>query len=341
MRILVTGASGFLGCHLTSALTASGHQVRAYIRSPEKLERAMAPFPEQPDEVFVGDVTDSHAVSAAISGCEAVYHAANVYSYDPRRSEEMTHVNVTGSENVLGAAVEAGCDPVVYVSTAQVSWPKPNAVDEEPPLAPLGGMPYSDSKKRAEKFARDLQDRGAPVVTTYPGAILGRHDPGPGELITLLRTALVPTAPFRIDGGFPACDVDWVTELHVALLERGRGPRRVTCSGPYIPWEEWFDLARNLTGRPIRNRVPSTDWMLRGMGALMDTLQKIVPTRLPFGREPGWILLNSYGYPDEEAQDLAGPWPPLEDSLSTAVRWAVAAGHITPEQAGDLAPATA
>ena len=176
MRVLVTGASGFLGGHITAALVAAGHGVRAFVRSPDKLARALAPLDTAVDEVATGDVTDGAAVRAALDGCDAVIHTANVYTLDPRRTAEMTRTNVTGTEVVLAEA-EAGCDPVVHVSTAQTFWPWPSSIDGDPPLAPLEGMPYSDSKKRAEAIARSWQDRGAPVVTTYPGETLGPHDP--------------------------------------------------------------------------------------------------------------------------------------------------------------------
>jgi nucleoside-diphosphate-sugar epimerase len=336
MQVLVTGASGFIGSHLTAALTAAGHRVRAFVRSVEKLSRALQPFGPVPVEAREGDVTDQEAVASAVEGCDAVVNAANVYSYDPRMAETMHETNVVGTGNVLSAAVAAGCDPIVHISTAQISWPR---VADDPslaPLAPLSGLAYSDSKKRAELVAREWQDQGAPVVTTYPGGVFGPHDPGPGEQATLLQTVLGPTAPFRIEGGFPACDIDWLVAVHVGLIQEGLGPRRVTCSGRYVTWEEWFDLARRLTERDLRNRLPAPGWLIGALGATMDTLQRVVPSRLPFGREPGWILRYSYGYPDEEAIAIAGPYPPFEETFSRAVRWAVEAGHVSAEQAGAL-----
>ena len=338
MQILVSGASGFIGCHLVAALTQAGHEVRAFVRSNEKLSRAMTPFAVHPAEVHEGDIIDPASVTKAIDGCDAVMHTANIYSYDPRRAREMMETNVEGTRNILAAAVEAGCDPIVNVSTGQISWPRPSDDPDPVPLAPLSGLAYSDSKKHAEVVAREWQGKGAPVVNTYPGGVFGPHDPGPGEQVTLLRTVLGPTAPFRIDGGFPACDIDWITTVHVGLLEKGRGPRKVTCTGRYVTWDDWFVMARKLTGRSLPQRLPTPDWLLTASGAAMDRLQRIVPSRLPFGREPGWVLQNSYAYPDNEAREIAGPPPPLEESFARAVRWAVDAGHITAEQAGDLAP---
>lgn len=337
MRVLITGASGFVGCHIAAGLRETGHSVRALVRSQDKLDRAMAPLGSRVDDVVVGDVTDSGTVQRAVTDCDATIHAANVYSLDPRRAAEMTSTNVDGTRNVLDAAIEAGCDPIVHISTAQTFWPSPKPVDGDPPLAPLQGMPYSDSKKKAEEIARRRQAQGAPVTTTYPGAILGPDDPGPGEQLGILRAVLVPTAPMRIDGGFPLCDIDWVTRLHLRLMQPGDGPRRITCSGTYLRWQELFSLARRVTGRSLPNPLPSPRWLTTGMCSTMDALQRVVPIRLPFAREVAWILYSACPSSDRQASNLAGSPPPIEETFTRAVRWAVDAGHLTSRQAGMLA----
>lgn len=339
MRVLITGASGFVGCHVAAALHRAGHGVRAFARSRDKLERATAPLGAQVDDVVVGDVTDRETVRRAVNGCDAVINAANVYSSDPRRAAEMRATNVDGTANVLEAAVEAGCDPVIHVSTAQTFWPSSTPVDDDPPLAPLQGMPYSDSKKEAEGIARRWQAQGAPVTTTYPGAVLGPNDPGPGEQIGILRAFLVPTGPMRIDGGFPVCDIEWVARVHLRLMEPNQGPRRVTCSGTYLRWEELFAMARRVTGRSLPNPLPTPRWLAATIGSAMDTLQRVVPARLPFGREAAWILHNSVPSSDVQAIELAGQPGPVEETFARTVRWAVDAGHLTRRQAGTLAHA--
>ena len=337
MRVLITGASGFIGCHVAAALLADGHEVRAFVRSRDRCQRALGALGAQVDDVVVGDVTDRVAVKHAMSGCDAVINSANVYSLDVRRAAEMLRTNVQGTDNVLDAAMEAGCDPIVHVSTAQTFWPSTTRVVDDPPFAPSQGMPYSDSKKEAEEIARRWQAQGAPVTTTYPGGVLGPDDPGPGEQLSLLRGVLVPTGPLRIDGGFPACDIDWVARVHARLMEPGQGPRRITCSGTYVSWQEFFTLARHVTGRSLPNPLPSPRWLTTAMGGTMDALQRVVPARLPMGRETTWILYNSVPSSDAKAMELAGPPPPLEETFARAVRWAVDAGHLTRRHAGKLA----
>jgi dihydroflavonol-4-reductase len=337
MRVLVTGASGFVGAHIVAALIGSGHEVRAFVRSTEKLGRALDPFGIESIGTYQGDVSDEEAVKAALDTCDAVIHTANVYTYDPRMAEVMTKTNVEGTRSVLAAAVAAGCDPVVHVSTAAVTWPRPGGDSDSVPLSPLQGHPYSDSKKRAEQIARDYQDHGAPVVTTYPGGVLGPHDPGPGEQIALMRGFLVPTAPFRIDGGFLACDVEWNASVHIGLLTPGLGPRRVTCGGHYVTWQRWFEVARQLTGRRLPNPLPTPHWLLNATTSTANALQRVSPWRLPFSREAAWAMTSGYHLPDTEAIAIAGSPPPFEETLERAIRWASEAGHLTARQVGKLA----
>lgn len=190
---------------------------------------------------------------------------------------------------------------------------------------------------RAEQIARDWQDRGAPVVTTYPGGVLGPYDPGPGEQRALMRGLLVPTAPFRIAGAFLACDVGWNASVHAGLLTPGLGPKRITCGGHLVTWQRWFEVARELTGRRLPNPLPTPHWLLNATTSAADGIQRVVPWRMPFSREAAFVMTNTDSFPDTEAIAIAGPPPPFEETFERAIRWAHEAGHLTARQVGRLA----
>jgi dihydroflavonol-4-reductase len=179
MRVLVTGGTGYLGSHTVAALVERGHQVRLLVRAPQRVAPAVAPLGLQAGdlEAVVGDVTDPAAVQQAVAGCQAVVHAASVYSLDRRDAGRVRQVNAPGTELVLGAAQRAGLDPIIYVSSTVALLPPsgqpltPNSRVGQPP------GPYLGSKAQAERVARRYQQAGAPVVTTYPGFVLGPHDP--------------------------------------------------------------------------------------------------------------------------------------------------------------------
>jgi dihydroflavonol-4-reductase len=337
MRVLVTGASGFVGSHVAARLVAAGHPIRALVRDPGKLGRALAPLDVRPNaiEARVGDVTDPRAVADAVDGCDAVIHAANQYTFDVRRRAEMLRTNTEGTEIVLGAAVEAGCDPVIHVSTMLALLPSATPeIPDDPPIGEQNGRPYADSKIAAERIARALQGRGAPVVTTYPGAVFGPHDPGPGEMVELARLFLVPTAPFRMRAALSIADVGWLAAVHEALLRPKLGPRRITASGLRLDWDEAFAAFYRVTGRPEPARLPAPGIVVAATGAAADAVQRWVPWRLPLNAEGSWNVRNWAVPTDAAARALAGEPPPIDDTLRGAIAWMAAEGHLTAAQAG-------
>ena len=106
--MLVTGGTGYLGSHSVAALARAGHRIRVLARSAEKVPAALGPLGVSGMETAIGDVTEPAAVERALTGCDAVVHAASVFSLDVRRVGEMTAVNVRGTEVVLGTAHRLG-----------------------------------------------------------------------------------------------------------------------------------------------------------------------------------------------------------------------------------------
>jgi nucleoside-diphosphate-sugar epimerase len=117
MKVLVTGGTGFVGAHTVAAAALAGHDVRLLVRRPEQVDVSLAPLGVQVRDIVVGDALDEQAVARALDGCEAVVHAAAVFSFDTRRAAEMLRTNLRTTELVLRQAVAQGLDPVVHVSS--------------------------------------------------------------------------------------------------------------------------------------------------------------------------------------------------------------------------------
>jgi hypothetical protein len=109
MKILVTGGTGLAGSHSIRDLLEAGHDVRALVRSEAKLARV---FPDAPRGLTsaVGDIADRASVERALSGCDALLHAAAVVSMDNASPEALIEANLGGVKKVLGAALDAGCE---------------------------------------------------------------------------------------------------------------------------------------------------------------------------------------------------------------------------------------
>jgi NAD(P)H-binding len=177
---------------LDARLVTGGHAVRLLVRDPRRIAAALAPLglPPLDLDTIVGDVTDPAAVDQAVRGCEAVVHAGSVYSFDSRDAGRIRQVNVRGTDLVLGTAHRAGLDPIVYVSSIVALLPSNGRtlIPDSPAGIPLG--PYLGSKAEAERVARRYREAGAPVVITYPGGVLGPHDPHLGAGLRRLRNLL-------------------------------------------------------------------------------------------------------------------------------------------------------
>jgi dihydroflavonol-4-reductase len=257
MRVLVTGATGFLGCHTAAALLDAGHQVRVLVRSPDNVRPALEPVGVEPDlvETLVGDVTDPAAVEQAMAGCDAVVHTAASVSLGPRGSNATYRDNIRGAAAVLGTARRVGLDPIVHVSGVPAMLPcrDPLLTPDSPPgHAPYG---YLRSKVAVEEMARRLQADGVPVVIVQPGLMLGPHDPKVGMGTQLVRDALTGKMPIVPNAGLPINDVRDLATAIARTMQRERGPRRYMLGGTYITFADLVDSIAEVAGRSIPRRV--------------------------------------------------------------------------------------
>jgi dihydroflavonol-4-reductase len=339
MRVLVTGGTGFVGSHTVAALVERGHQVRLLVRDRQRVAPALAPLGLRAGDLdtVVGDVTDPAAVQRAVQGCQAVVHAASVYSLDSRHAGQIRRVNAPGTDLVLGAAQRAGLDPIVYVSsTAALLPPGGRTLTPDSPAGHPPG-PYLRSKAEAERIARRYQQAGAPVVITYPGSVLGPHDPHLSEGMRIVRDILKRRYPMAPSGGYGIGDVRDVAAVHAAVLEPDRGPRRYLATGTYVPFAELVRRLGTVTGRRLRAlTVPARP--LLPIGRAVGVLQRAVPFHLPVEFEGIYFCWCAARGDDTRTRQELGVVPrELQATLTDAVRWLFERGHISRRQAGQLA----
>ena len=333
--MLVTGGTGYVGSHAIAALTMAGHRIRVLARSPDGVRGALAPLGVDGVETVAGDVTDPAAVQRALDGCDAVLHAASVFSMDARRADEMRSVNVRGTEIVLGTAHRLGLDPIVYVSSelallppAQGETLSPDSPIKQPP------WPYSRSKADSERVARDFQDLGAPVVSVIPAAVWGPHDPHLGEGATLATNVLRRRYPIVMPGGMHIADVRDVAAVLATVMAPGHGPRSYMVAGHYISLPDLIRTLAELAGR----RIPFATlpaWFLAAFGRAADVVQRRVAPRLPWNAEGIWVMNCAAGCDDSKTRSELSLEPrPLEQTFADTIRWLVQVGHLTPAEAG-------
>src|SRR6476620_1643207 len=170
--VLVTGAGGFIGSHLTEQLVSRGAKTRALVHYNSSSSWGWLEASPSKDEieVFQGDIRDPDSIQSAINGCDVVFHLAALiaipYSYQAPLSYVRT--NVEGTLNVLQAALKQGVERVVHTSTSEVyGSARTVPISEAHPLQCQS--PYSASKIGADKIAESFHlSFGLPVVTVRP-----------------------------------------------------------------------------------------------------------------------------------------------------------------------------
>lgn len=331
MLVGVTGGTGFVGAHSVAAITQAGHRVRLLVRDESSVPGALAPLGVDTADVdiVVGDVTDQASVGSALRGTDAVLHAASVYSFDRRRRADVLRTNELGTQHVLAAARRHVAGPVVYVSSVVALFPA-RTLDAVTPV----GRPreaYMASKAAAERIARRRAAEGAPILISYPPALLGPHDPKLGDQTGRLRDALRGLMPIWPTGGFPVGDVRDTAAMHARMLT---GPGADRCFGPghYLSTQDYLRTLREVTSRPL----PAVTLPARAVlpvGRLADALQRIWPWHIP--AQYGAIYTCACAARVSDDADTGGILArPIADTMRDTIMWLRERGLLTARQAG-------
>lgn len=335
MRVMVTGATGFIGYHTTQALLAAGHEVSLLVRSEDKMRRVFGP--DCIEHFTVGDITDRKKVRQAMAECDAVIHVAALVSTRAADAQRVFDTNVNGVKEVIGGAVELGLDPVIHVSSVTALYdPAAPVLDEHSPVG-VGATGYGRSKVACEKFVRSLQEQGAPVHITYPATVLGPDTPEMTEAHVGLQTYLAHFVPLMSSGN-QYVDVRDLADFHLQLVESPPEPGRFLLGGHYIPWRKLGGILERLTGRRLL-KLPLSSGFMRLAGRLCDEVSRYLDVELPMTAEglqyaTRWVLMDN----GKVEREMGFRFRPVEETLSDSIRWLAREGHITAAQAGDLAP---
>lgn len=230
--VLVTGADGFIGSHLTEALVRRGYKVRAFVyynsfNSWGWLDHCGEDVKGK-FEVIAGDIRDPHGVKTAMHGCDAVLHLAALIAIPFSYHSPDTYVdtNVKGTLNVLQAAREIGVRKVVHTSTSEVYGTAQYVpINESHPLQ--GQSPYSASKIGADQIAYSFHASfDLPVVTIRPFNTYGPRQSARAVIPTIITQ--IANGATKIDLGAisPTRDFTYVDDTvngFISALEANKG----------------------------------------------------------------------------------------------------------------------
>ena len=217
-RILVTGADGFIGSHLTEKLVGMGCNVRAFVlynsfntwgwldTSPQEIKDNL--------EIFSGDIRDPHGVKAAMKDCDIVLHLAALIAIPYSYHSPSTYIdtNINGTLNVLQAARELELEKVVHTSTSEVyGTAKFVPITEEHPLQ--GQSPYSASKIGADQLAFSFYSSfNTPVVTIRPFNTYGPRQSARAVIPTVITQIANGNCKIKLGALHPTRDFNYVQD---------------------------------------------------------------------------------------------------------------------------------
>ncbi|CAM3716653.1 NAD-dependent epimerase/dehydratase family protein [Smaragdicoccus niigatensis] len=336
MKVMVTGATGFVGSHATAALMRAGHEVRLLVRRPDQVPRSFAPFGIVPTDLVVGDILDEAAVASALDGCDAVLHSAAIYSLNAADAEVMGNTNVAAAQVVLGAAVARKLDPILHISST-VALTRFGGTDSSLPLGDVT-LPYSRSKVESEKVARAFQDQGAPVVTVYPGTVYGPDDPYNGEQTERVKWILRGALGAFPQGAAHAVDVREVAAVIAAAMEPGLGPRRLVVPGTHVDGDVLFAAVNAATGRRLRHlKLPTP--VARTVVKTIAAVQPRIPGdwHYPADLEAVELSVRDTDFTGLFDETLGVRARPFVNTIADQIAWMARAGRIPERHAGVLA----
>jgi dihydroflavonol-4-reductase len=331
MRALVTGASGFIGTHVVRALSEAGAEVvafdRRFIDDPSGSE--MSPLAELA-ELVQGDLLDAEAVRRALSGCDAVFHLAAVYSYARADATLMQAVNVEGTRVLLDAAARGPRRRIVHTSSCATCGPVRGraATEADLPSASELRIPYKRTKLDGERLALAAAAGDLEVVVVNPTVPVGPGDLRPtptGKMVADVAVGRV--SAYLAGSALNVVAVADVAASHIRAFEHGRSGERYLLGGENLSIREVFTTIATAVGRSApRIGVP---WSAAYAAA------RVADAALrPAGREPRMLLLDEvrsgrlpHLFDDAKARsELGHSSGPALEALSVAAR-AVDAGR--------------
>jgi dihydroflavonol-4-reductase len=314
---LVTGATGFVGGHVTRALVERGDRVRVSFRDPARLTRLGG----LDVETVRADVLDRGSLRRAMRGCDVVFHTAGFVGSRP--PDRLWQVNALAPRVVVEAAAAEGVRRVVHTSTVAAIGNAPHGEAADESQVYRGGefgLAYADSKHEGEVEALAAGARlGVEVVVVNPSYVLGVPVDASqaGETSTrVIGNFLLGRLPAVVDGATNIVDVEDVARGHVLAAESGKAGERYILGGYNLAWVELIDRLAVESGvhRPLVV-------LPREAGAVA-RVQAELGMRWPIAPEAFALMAQNWRYSSRKAKrELRYRTRPLDTTIGRTVEW--------------------
>ncbi len=327
-RILVTGATGFVGSAVARALAAKGAALTLLVR--EGSDRTNLAGLDA--TLAVGDLRDEASVARAAQGCRYAFHVAADYRIWAPDPEEIVRNNLAGTQAVMKALQSAQVERVVYTSSVATLKPDDRgAADETRPARPEEAVgAYKRSKTVAERLVEAMAADGLPVVIVNPSTPIGPRDVKPTPTGRIVVEAANGKMPAFVDSGLNLVHVDDVAQGHLLALEKGVIGERYVLGGQDVSLGTMLgEIARIMGRKPPTISIPRAP--LFPLAYANEAWCRLTGKNDPFLTVDSLKMAahNMY-YSSAKAQNVLGYHArPYQQALADAIEWFRAAGKIT------------
>lgn len=326
MKVLVTGATGFIGSRLVHRLYREGHQVCILRRESSDISDLAGLELRH----FIGDITRPSSLYDALDGMDAVFHNAGLVAQGRGFKDKLYKINVIGTRNILEAALLRKVKRIVVVSSivAIGATRHPEIIDENFPFN-LSHLPYAHSKWLLEKEVERACKKGLDAVIVNPATVYGagdRHLTSSRSLLRLKRGQLPGYPP----GGVTLIDVEDVVSGQIAALEKGRTGERYILGNEHLSFYTLLnDMAEAIGVKPPKILLPAV--LLKAAGWVKELLSKYVTKAEPYPSLAAVEMSLKFTYfSSNKAERELGfiPRVDFKTSVKNAYRWYIENGFI-------------
>ena len=334
-RVLITGASGFIGSAVTRAVQARGAEV-AVLVEPDADERNLKDIDAQR---IVADIRDAAAVRDACRGARFVFHLAAIYRFWARDPRVIYDVNVVGTLNVLDGARAAGCERLVYTSTVGVlglGQTRHGVPADETSFVDISHLfgHYKRSKFIAEHEVLRAAAQGLDVCIVLPTFPLGPGDVAPtptGKRVVV--DFLNGRLPGFVDTAMNVTHVDDLALGHVAALEHGGRGRSYILGGENLTMRAMLRILADYSGLPMpRFAIPRT--LAVGVGAASTLVEGRLLRREPrVPLEAARMSATKMIFNDDRARaEIGHTSRPAQEAIEESARWFADQGYVAADR---------
>ena len=321
-KVLITGATGFIGNHVTRLCLEKGDEVRVMVMPGED----RSPLDGMDVEFVEGNLLDPASLTGVVQGCEQLYHLAAMFAIWTKDPDLQFKVNVDGARTMMEAAMAAGVEKVVFTSSvAAIGIEKGKKSTEK---TPFNSWPWASeyilSKFISHQMVKGMVSDGLPVTMVMPGLPFGPGDRAPTPTGTMIIRTLKGQMKNYWDGGVCPVDVRDVAAGHVLAMEKGRiGESYILANREAnMSNREFLTLIGEVAGvKDVAKNEVSAKVMLR-VAKIAEFISKITG-RAPMTTYKNTMYILQHGYvdPTKAIEELGLPQSPIEDAVRDSIAW--------------------